>query len=74
MSGMACLFGQGPKRQKHVSALIVAFATGCKAPGFLANNQSKYDLAVGSAFWQYLEAGNRPATAAMFTFGNTFAF
>jgi hypothetical protein len=68
MSGMALIFGQRPKRQKHVSALIAAFTTGCKAPDFLANNQSKYDLAVGSVSWQYFEAGNRPSTAAMTSF------
>jgi hypothetical protein len=32
---VAWIFGHGPKRQKHVSDLIVAFVTGCKAPGFL---------------------------------------
>jgi hypothetical protein len=47
---------------------------GAKHPVFLANNQFKYDLAVGYASWQYFEAGNRPSTAAMMTFGNTFAF
>jgi hypothetical protein len=31
-------------------------------------NQSKYDLAVGSASYQYLEAEKRPPTAAMITF------
>jgi hypothetical protein len=30
---VARIFGQRPKRQKHISALIGALATGCKAPG-----------------------------------------
>jgi hypothetical protein len=32
---VALIIGHKPKRQKHVSALIVGFATGCKAPGFI---------------------------------------
>jgi len=30
---VACLFGHWPKRQKHISALIGALATGCVASG-----------------------------------------
>jgi len=33
-----------------------------------SQNQSKYDLAVGSDSWQYFEAWNRPSTTAMITF------
>jgi Do/DeqQ family serine protease len=32
---VAWIFGLWPKKQKHISDLIVAFVTGCKAPGFL---------------------------------------
>jgi hypothetical protein len=36
---VAFISSRGPEKQMHVSALIAAVVTGCRAPGFKTTNQ-----------------------------------